>query len=91
MKELIQQRDLAQSRLEDLLLVVGDEQASREWVLVFLKIPTINSATLYRYVYMYHSILFFAFDRMNLASFQHLMYQMHMMMYFRHLIPLLIH
>ncbi|KAM0945580.1 putative plus-end-directed kinesin ATPase [Dioscorea sansibarensis] len=31
MKELIQQRDLAQSRLEDLLLVVGDEQASREW------------------------------------------------------------
>ncbi|XP_058098748.1 kinesin-like protein KIN-7F isoform X2 [Magnolia sinica] len=30
-KELIQQRDLAQSRLEDLLRVVGDDQASRLW------------------------------------------------------------
>ncbi|RWR85914.1 kinesin-like protein KIN-7E [Cinnamomum micranthum f. kanehirae] len=30
-KELIQQRDLAQSRLEDLLQVVGDDQPSRLW------------------------------------------------------------
>ncbi|KAJ0964253.1 hypothetical protein J5N97_029375 [Dioscorea zingiberensis] len=31
MKELIQQRDLAQSRLEDLLRVVWDDQVSRDW------------------------------------------------------------
>ncbi|XP_038970744.1 kinesin-like protein KIN-7F isoform X2 [Phoenix dactylifera] len=30
-KELMQQRDLAQSRLEDLLQVVGDNRASRQW------------------------------------------------------------
>ncbi|KAK9129604.1 hypothetical protein Sjap_010091 [Stephania japonica] len=30
-KELTRQRDLAQSRLEDLLQVVGDDRASRQW------------------------------------------------------------
>ncbi|KAJ8470638.1 hypothetical protein OPV22_024981 [Ensete ventricosum] len=30
-KELIQQRDLAQSQLKDLLTSVGDDQASRQW------------------------------------------------------------
>lgn len=35
MKELMKQRDLAQSRLEDLLRVVGNDQASGQWVLYF--------------------------------------------------------
>ena len=32
MEELVQQRDLAQSRLEGLLQMLGDNQASRHWV-----------------------------------------------------------
>jgi len=35
MKELIKHRDLAQSRLEDLLKSVGDDQALGQWVLCF--------------------------------------------------------
>lgn len=31
-KELIQQRDLAQSQLKDLLATVDDDQASSQWV-----------------------------------------------------------
>lgn len=40
-KELMQQRDLAESRLEDLLRVVGDERASRRWVYVVCSFDSI--------------------------------------------------
>lgn len=42
-KELIQQRDLAQSRLEDLLQVVGDGHSSRQLVPILVEIIEVNT------------------------------------------------
>ena len=37
-RELTKQRDLAESRVEDLLRIVGNDQGSRQWVCIVVKL-----------------------------------------------------